>query len=95
MLREAFSLLSAGAAIVAILMLCLSIVHLLIRNAGAQRYFTGGMMPSDDLLTQLGVRLRLRQHWQVPGTHYQKTSEARLRNMDCAKSEMLPLFAGT
>jgi cyclopropane-fatty-acyl-phospholipid synthase len=69
-----------------------------VRDAGdwmAQHFFTGGMMPSDDLLTFFDTHLRINQHWQVPGTHYQKTSEAWLRNMDNAKSELFPLFAAT
>ncbi len=61
----------------------------------AQHFFTGGMMPSNDLLSHFGAHLRIQQHWQVPGTHYQKTSEAWLRNMDTAKTELFPLFAAT
>jgi cyclopropane-fatty-acyl-phospholipid synthase len=61
----------------------------------AQHFFTGGMMPSDDLLTHFNQDLRIQQHWQVPGTHYQKTSEAWLRNMDKSKAELLPLLAAT
>ncbi|HEY4979190.1 MAG TPA: cyclopropane-fatty-acyl-phospholipid synthase family protein, partial [Candidatus Acidoferrum sp.] len=61
----------------------------------AQHFFTGGMMPSDDLLNHIDAHLRVQQHWQVSGTHYQKTSEDWLRNMDNSKSELFPLFAAT
>jgi cyclopropane-fatty-acyl-phospholipid synthase len=34
-------------------------------------------------------------HWQVSGTHYQKTSEDWLRNMDAANDTLMPLLAET
>ncbi len=61
----------------------------------AQHFFTGGMMPSDNLLNHFTAHLRVQQHWQVSGTHYQKTSEAWLRNMDNTEAELFPLFAAT
>jgi cyclopropane-fatty-acyl-phospholipid synthase len=69
-----------------------------VRDAGdwmAQHFFTGGIMPSDDLLTHFDRKLRIAEHWRVPGTHYEKTSEAWLANMDANKSRLMPLFAET
>jgi cyclopropane-fatty-acyl-phospholipid synthase len=61
----------------------------------AQHFFTGGMMPSDNLLSFFDRNVKIEDHWQVDGSHYQKTSEAWLRNMDAAKSQLLPLLAAT
>jgi len=69
-----------------------------VRNSGdwmAQHFFTGGMMPSDDLLRHFDEHLKVRQHWRVSGTHYQKTAEAWLANMDANKARLMPLFAAT
>jgi len=58
-------------------------------------FFTGGIMPSDDLLFYFNDDLAVEQHWHVSGTHYGKTAEAWLKNMDKHKAEIMPLFLET
>jgi cyclopropane-fatty-acyl-phospholipid synthase len=58
-------------------------------------FFAGGQMPSHDTLLHFQDDLRLETRWVVSGTHYQKTAEAWLRNMDAHRGEILPLFAQT
>lgn len=61
----------------------------------AKYFFTGGIMPSDHLLLYFTDHFMIRHHWRVSGSHYAKTSEAWLKNMDQHKKEILSLFSGT
>ncbi len=58
-------------------------------------FFTGGIMPSDDLLFYFNADLHVVNHWHVSGKHYQKTSEAWLQRMDANKAAIMPLFEQT
>jgi cyclopropane-fatty-acyl-phospholipid synthase len=61
----------------------------------AKYFFTGGQMPSDDLLLYFQDHLNIEAHWCVSGMHYSKTSEAWLSKMDANKAEIMPLFRQT
>lgn len=58
-------------------------------------FFTGGIMPSNHLLFYFNDDMNVERHWVVNGTHYSKTSEAWLQNMDGHKKEIIPLFEAT
>ena len=61
----------------------------------SRHFFSGGMMPSDDLALNFQDDLRLIKRWRWDGTHYQKTAEAWLRHMDAARDELTPLMVAT
>ncbi len=48
----------------------------------ARYFFTGGIMPSQRLITAAGARFATEATWRWNGVHYQRTAQAWLRNFD-------------
>jgi cyclopropane-fatty-acyl-phospholipid synthase len=55
-------------------------------------FFTGGLMPARDTLLHFQQHLRLQRQWDLSGSHYQKTAEVWLQNMDKHGSEIRDIF---
>jgi cyclopropane-fatty-acyl-phospholipid synthase len=58
-------------------------------------FFTGGIMPSNDLLLHFQRDVKLVDQWLHSGVHYEKTARAWLENADLHQREILDLFAAT
>ncbi|MBE7439284.1 MAG: class I SAM-dependent methyltransferase [Spirochaetales bacterium] len=61
-------------------------------NWMARYFFTGGTMPSASLFFYLADGFRIAGHWQVQGTHYEKTLNAWLACMDRNKAQLMPVL---
>ena len=58
-------------------------------------FFTGGIMPSDDLLLYFNKDLKIQQHFHWDGTHYEKTANCWLENMDKNRQTIMPILSDT
>jgi cyclopropane-fatty-acyl-phospholipid synthase len=58
----------------------------------SQYFFSGGMMPSKDLPLFFQDQMQIVSQWDWPGTHYEKTANAWLANLDKNKASVLPIL---
>ena len=61
----------------------------------SRHFFSGGMMPSDELALRCQDPLRLRQRWRWDGRNYEKTANAWLANVDARRADVLFVLAAT
>jgi cyclopropane-fatty-acyl-phospholipid synthase len=61
----------------------------------SRHFFSGGMMPSDDLALRFQDDLRVLQQWRWSGRHYARTAAAWLERMDAQRQTLMPVLAST
>ena len=61
----------------------------------AERFFTGGTMPSHDLMLRFQEHLVVQDRWAVSGTHYARTLRAWLERLDANSAEALAVLEPT
>lgn len=59
----------------------------------SRHFFSGGMMPSDDLPLRFQDALQFVQRWRWDGCHYEKTANAWLANIDAHREEVLEILS--
>ena len=58
----------------------------------SRHFFTGGIMPSDDLPLFFQDDLSIMKRWRWNGNHYAKTCNAWLKKMDSQESTVMPVL---
>ncbi|MBK7643050.1 MAG: class I SAM-dependent methyltransferase [Planctomycetes bacterium] len=58
-----------------------------------RNFFTGGIMPAEGLFGCFGRDLRVLRNWSVDGSHYGRTAECWLANLDRQRAQALRVLA--
>ena len=61
----------------------------------SRHFFSGGMMPSDELPLRFQDDLRFVQRWRWDGRHYEKTANAWLANLDDRRDQAMSILEQT
>lgn len=61
----------------------------------ARYFFTGGVMPSENLFARFQQDLLLRDSWWLSGAHYRDTANAWLARMDAAREPVMAIMRET
>jgi len=61
----------------------------------SRHFFSGGIMPSDDLPLRFQQDLQLQRHYRWSGRHYEQTANAWLANMDQRREQIMPVMVET
>ena len=61
----------------------------------ARYFFTGGLMPSFDLMGRFPERFEVEQSWRVDGRHYERTANAWLSRVDAQRHQIEAIFRET
>lgn len=61
----------------------------------AQHFFTGGIMPNFKVFEQFQEDMKTSTSWSWHGTHYEKTANAWLANMDASRDKLMPILEST
>lgn len=61
----------------------------------SRHFFSGGMMPSEDLAARFQDDLKLVRRWRWHGGHYERTANAWLANIDRNRESVLPVLEQT
>ncbi|MDX2314333.1 MAG: cyclopropane-fatty-acyl-phospholipid synthase family protein [Gammaproteobacteria bacterium] len=61
----------------------------------SRHFFSGGIMPSEDLPLRFQEHLKIRNTWRWSGQHYEKTANAWLKNMDLRRDRVWSTLSDT
>lgn len=64
-------------------------------NWMGRHFFTGGLMPSFDLLSHFDEDLAIESSWAVNGTHYERTARAWRENLEARRRSVMPILRAT